>query len=479
MQIVTEADRSLYDDSRQIANARFDYRPTYICYCENDDDVAEALEMAAFQKLKVRVRSGGHQHEGMCSGNGVLIVDLSRINHIEISREWAALGPGAKLADVYEAMGSAGLLFPGGGCGDVRVGGLVQGGGWGPYSRSQGLTCDSLVGFRMVQAPPKLGEAIDVTNDENDPHRTLLWAVRGAGGGNFGVVTNFRFLLDRYSSFITQFTVTWKDKTDKTLVPDVIDDWSKHFPGDGDTRLTSFCRLGTGGDPPALLGGAFLGDPDVCATVLRGLLPKTFARGEMTYQAGIGKRVSQHPDYQPGPSTAAPGHTPNLSDTCAGDPFRHKVSSCFPKTGLGKEAVDIIVRRLGQTATLDNVRRYLSLHCLGGAITNAANRKASCFAWGDKPFMLQYQAWWIDRKDDATCMDWVAGFRDEMHSQGHTVGGFINFPDYDLVPPDILPDRRKALLAQYYGQNLDALIDVKRQYDGDNFFEFPMGIPTK
>jgi FAD/FMN-containing dehydrogenase len=130
----------------------------------------------------------------MCSADGVLIVDLSEIHKITFSTdlETVWIGAGAKLADVYEQMWAKNRILPGGGCGDVRVGGLVQAGGWGPYCRALGLTCDRLFGFRMVMAS---GEKIEVTDAKSDPHSDLFWAVRGGGGGNFGVITEFRFKL--------------------------------------------------------------------------------------------------------------------------------------------------------------------------------------------------------------------------------------------------------------------------------------------
>jgi hypothetical protein len=92
--------------------------------------------------------------------------------------------------------------------------------------------------------------------------------------------------------------------------------------------------------------------------------------------------------------------------------------------------------------------------------------------------MLQYQAWWWDMtRPDITkaCMDWVAGFRDAMRPR-LTEGSFINFPDCDLVSPDV-PDHRRKLLHYYYAGNLTDLMTVKSEYDRTNAFDFPMGIP--
>src|SRR5689334_6667462 len=104
MIIVTPDDPpDVYNAARRISNARFDYRPSFIYYCENREHVQEALAKARSftPRLPVRVRSGGHHHEGMCSGNGVVIIDLSSINCIDVTGDTAWIGAGARLVDVY------------------------------------------------------------------------------------------------------------------------------------------------------------------------------------------------------------------------------------------------------------------------------------------------------------------------------------------------------------------------------------------
>src|SRR6185295_3197142 len=178
------------DAARRISNARFDYlKPRSICYVSTETGVREALRNA---KGPVRIRSGGHNHEGLCSGDDALIIDVSKLNCINIRGTLLTVGPGARLRDLYDAIAEERLLLPGGGCGDVCVGGLVQGAGWGPYSRRLGLTCDQLAGFRMVKAD---GTIVDVSRSDGLPPDALFKAVAGAGGGNFGVVTELRFRL--------------------------------------------------------------------------------------------------------------------------------------------------------------------------------------------------------------------------------------------------------------------------------------------
>ena len=475
-----------YEADRRIANARFDYFPRLICYCSDAGDVAAALKRAADQRLAVRVRSGGHQHEGMCSGDGVLVIDLSQINGIAVSpdRTSAWIGAGAKLGDVYPQLLAENCIVPGGGCDDVRVGGLVQGGGWGLYARALGLTCDHLLGVRMVLANGQAIEAGIGTPEYGD----LLWAVRGAGGGNFGVVTQFHLSLAAVAVPIWQFTLTW---TDPALRHPVMEEWRANFPNHPDRGLTSFCRVSAarGVDPPMIVAGNFLGDEAQLGALLRRLLPGTFARAlfpppqKLHDAPGAGTHRMSHPDYQPGPpqswlvAAGKAGQPP--SATCNGGFYPHKVSSCFPTPSFSAEASRAITTFLDGQPEEPRARRYLSLHGLGGAVADPENRQGSCFPFREKPFMLQYQAWWGDPADKAVqagCLAWIRGFRLSMEHSGFTEGSFINFPDKDLVPPS---EGRRTLLGRYYAGNLEQLIRVKRKYDPSNVFDFDMGIPTQ
>lgn len=491
MRIVRQGDQG-YDDDRRVSNARFDYRPSLICYCDNESDVVDALRMARAGHYAVRVRSGGHQHEGMCSGDGVLVIDVSNMNRIEldVGKEEIRLGPGAKLGDVYAAVWKEGLLFPGGACGDVRVGGLVQGGGWGLFTRALGLTCDRLDRFRMVI--PLLNarheedfHPIAVTTASNDPNADLHWAVCGGGGGNFGVATEAVFKVSPFrtepgsrAEAVTQFTANWSDRD---LLHDVLAEWIARFPGDDEFRLTTFCRLiapGTEGtDKPALVSGNFVGAQHELTTILERLLPRTYAKADIDYkQVALwppadtpGPSIFTHPQYQAGPPR--PGE--DLGSTCSGAYFRHKVSSCYPGPSFGSDAVKAIVDHVNRKP-LAGARRYISLHSLGGvAKGDGSHDVRSCFAFRDKPFLMQYQAWWEAPGLDGVCLDWLATFRNDMRP--YVEGAFINFPDRDLVTTS----DRKTLLRQYYGKNFDRLMGVKQRYDPNDVFDFPMGIPRK
>jgi FAD/FMN-containing dehydrogenase len=179
-----------YDAARRCYNALVDRRPAVIARCAGPDDVAAAFEFARAEELEVAVRGGGHNPAGHCVADGVLVIDLSLLQKVEVDGDAriALSGGGATWLDFDTATQAFGLVTPGGVVGSTGVAGLTFGGGIGHLTAQHGLTCDSLVGAEIVTPD---GTVVHASSDEN---AELLWGLRG-GGGNFGVATRLEFRL--------------------------------------------------------------------------------------------------------------------------------------------------------------------------------------------------------------------------------------------------------------------------------------------
>ena len=155
--------------------------------------VAEAIGYARrHRELPLSVRSRGHGISGRSTNDGGLIVDLRRMNQIEILDEGTRrirVGPGARWMDVAAAIEPYGWALSSGDYGGVGVGGLATAGGIGWLVREHGLTIDHLRQAQIVLAD---GSIVEASAAE---HPDLFWAIRGAGG-NFGIVTAFEFEVD-------------------------------------------------------------------------------------------------------------------------------------------------------------------------------------------------------------------------------------------------------------------------------------------
>ena len=172
-----------YAAAARVYNARFDgARPDAVIEPRDSRDVQAILRWADRHDVRVTARSGGHSYAGYSTlGEGV-VVDLRRLDGIAVRRGDArvSVGAGAHAIAIVDALARHGGAVPLGSCPTVGLGGLALGGGYGLAARAWGLTADNVTAITVVTPDGRL-RRVDRRHDED-----LFWALRGAGGGNFG-----------------------------------------------------------------------------------------------------------------------------------------------------------------------------------------------------------------------------------------------------------------------------------------------------
>ena len=174
-------------------------RPSvYAVAARNAQDVAAAVNFAREHNLRLVVKGGGHSYQGTSNAPDSLLVWTRRMNDIALHDAFVpvgcearaqptravTVGAGAVWSQVYDAVTTRGGGYvQGGGCMSVGVAGLVQSGGFGSFSKAFGLAAASLLQAEVVTADG----AVRTCNDCS--HADLFWALKGGGGGSFGVVT--------------------------------------------------------------------------------------------------------------------------------------------------------------------------------------------------------------------------------------------------------------------------------------------------
>ena len=179
-----------YESARLVFNRAFDRRPALIVRCADASDVARTLDFVQKQNLPLAVRGGGHNRAGFGMCDGGVVIDLSRMNRVDVDpgKGIARAEAGALVRDLDQATQRYGLATTSGGCPTVGIAGLTLGGGEGFLMSKYGAACDNLLSAQLVTVDGSQAEASHTSNPD------LFWAIRG-GGGNFGVATALEYQL--------------------------------------------------------------------------------------------------------------------------------------------------------------------------------------------------------------------------------------------------------------------------------------------
>ena len=240
-QLITE-DHADYDTARAVWNGAIDRRPRLIARCSGSADVAAAVRFARDVRLEIAVRGGGHNVAGTAVCDDGIVIDLSAMRAVWVdpAGRTARVQGGALWGDVDHETQVHGLATTGGIVSHTGVAGLTLGGGIGWLMRKHGLTVDNLLAAEVVTAE---GGIVRASADE---HPDLFWALRG-GGGNFGVVTSFRFALHPVGPTVMAGPVFWA--AEDTL--DVLG-FYRDFVAEAPDELGTVIRLGTIPPLPAI-----------------------------------------------------------------------------------------------------------------------------------------------------------------------------------------------------------------------------------
>jgi FAD/FMN-containing dehydrogenase len=429
------SDHARYDDERAIFNAMIDRRPAIIAKCTSVRDVQDALALARDKDMPVAVRAGGHSVAGFCLNDGGVVIDVRRMNAVEVDRERriARVGAGATWGELDRATQEHGLATTGGRVSTTGVAGLTLGGGSGWLERRHGLACDNLVSVDLVTAD---GRTVTASEDE---HPELFWALHG-GGGNFGIATSFEFAVHPLGPEVLAGLLLW--------------------PGDAGYEVGRTYR-DMALDAPDELGSALVfltGPPEEFVPVhLQG---QTVAALALLWAGDLADGEDAIADLRAlGPEVDLVGPMPYAEFQCMIDdpPGLGNYWSADYHDDFPDDALDTFVKYGFERPS------PLSQQILvpwGGAIrrvpddaTPMTHRDVS---WISHPFAM-----WDVAEDATTNIDWAQSFRRDIAA--HTNGGvYLNFIGHEGE------ERIKAAFGEAKYQRLQ---QVKAQWDPDNVFQ--------
>ncbi|MET9911213.1 FAD-dependent oxidoreductase [Streptomyces sp. NPDC006476] len=441
--------------AHQLYNTRFDgLKPAAVAYVAHADDIRTTLTYARAHGIQVAIRNGGHSYAGWSSGNGKLILDVSELNRIRVGGGQAVVGAGSKLIDVYRALTAKGVTIPAGSCPTVGVSGLVLGGGHGVVSRAYGLTCDSLTEATLITADGKQLTANATTNKD------LFWALRGAGNGNFGVVTELHFRTHPAPQAVSAY-VTWP----WAKAAAVVKAWQEWGPDQPD-EIWSSCHLENGGSPTVSVAAFSLGTYGELQNALDRLASKVGAPARSvtlkrhTYEGAM-EAYAGCSSFPTAAQCHLPGSTPGRSPQGALGRETYAARSDFFDRSISTAGIQTM---LAHIKSVQGGAGSIALTALGGAV-NRVSPTATAFVHRRSRMLAQYIASWRAGTTGTAAQSWLTKTHDAMKPYA-SGAAYQNYTDPTLT------NWRKA----YYGDAAARLTTVKKQYDPNRFFTYPQAL---
>jgi FAD/FMN-containing dehydrogenase len=446
--ITTAADPD-YDEARAVYNAMHDRRPAAVISCVDAADVMATIAAAREAReggFDLAVRGGGHSVPGFGTVDDGLVIDLARMNSVQVDPEkkTARVGGGATLGDADHATYPFGLAVPGGIVSTTGVAGLTLGGGLGYLTRSAGFTIDNLLSADVVLAD---GRQVTASHYQNED---LFWALRG-GGGNFGVVTNFEFQLHEAGDVVGGPLFYEFDDAKAVLqgyreyiaeAPEALG----CFFGWQIAPPLPFIPEERVGDLFCVLVPCWNGPQEETERVLKPLRDFAEVKAEYCHAMSLPALNSLFDDAVP------------------------KGMQNYWKADFITELTDeAIAEHIKHGAHTPHVSSSMHLHPINGA-AQRVGADETAFGHRDKAFSPVVAGIWDDPADNDANIKWVRDYYDAIHPHSGSDGGYVNFMSDD--------DDHRA--PANYGANYARLAAVKAAYDPDNVFHVNQNIePAK
>ena len=426
-----------YDQARTVFYGGVDRRPAVIIKVADANEVARVVNLARESGLELAIRSGGHSVAGHSVSEGGIVLDLSNMKDLQVDAEsrtaWAEAGLTA--GELTTAAAEHGLAVGFGDTGSVGIGGITLGGGVGYLVRKYGLTIDSLLAAEVVTADGQIRHV------DEQIHPDLFWAIRG-GGGNFGVVTRFKFQLHEVPNVVGGMLIL-------PATPEIIAGFMAEAEA-APEELSSIANVMFAPPMPflpqevhgKLIIFAFMvyaGDADAGQ---RALAP---FRALATPLADMLKPMPYPEIYPPEQDEY---HPVAASRTM----FVEKIDLPVAET---------IVNYLQASTAMMKVAQ---LRALGGAMARVPV-DATAFAHRNSRIMVNVAALYENPEEKATHEAWVADFASALLQSDS--GAYVNF---------LGEEGEERIRAAYPGSTWDRLVEVKARYDPNNLFRLNQNI---
>jgi hypothetical protein len=433
--IRSEDDR--YDTARAVFNAMVDRRPALIVRCVGVSDVMRGVEFARSHDVPLSIRGGGHSVAGKAVYDGGLMLDLSPMKGIRVDppQRTAEAQAGLTLGEFDHETQAFGLATTLGVVSVTGIAGLTLGGGLGWLNGLHGLACDNLLSADVVTAD---GQLLTASEEENED---LFWAIRG-GGGNFGVVTSFRYRLHPVGTVLGGGLSYPLSKAHEVLR------FYHEFASGCPDELSTDASLGVApdGSSVVVVSVCYCGPAEEGERVLRPLR-------EFGSPLADNIQPMAYTTLQSAPDARFP-------------PGRQHYWKSSYLRELNDNAVEVMVQFVSE---IPSPTTGVGLQQMHGAASRV-DPTATAFPHRDEHYDFLILSQWVDPAESERNVEWTRSLFEAM--EPYFEGG---------VYVNNLGDEGEDRVREAYGANYERLLALKGKYDPTNFFRLNQNIkpPTE
>ncbi|EPQ49084.1 MULTISPECIES: FAD-dependent oxidoreductase [Mycobacterium] len=413
-----------FTSGKQVFNSLYNNsNPAAVVTVTSQADVEKAVAFAAANKLKIAPRGGGHSYIGASTAVGAMVIDLRGLPggvNFDAGSGTVTVPAGVSLTDVHQVLAGAGRAIPTGSCPTVGVGGLALGGGMGADSRHAGLTCDALRSATVVLPS---GETVTASAED---HPDLFWALRGGGGGNFGVTTAMTFetfpvadsdvvRVDFTPSSAAQVLAGWQT----WLAAADRDTWGlvdmSVSAAQANCHVLATCPAGAGRGVADAIKSVVGAQPT-------GIETKTFNHMELVKYLAGGSSASSPRGFVAGSDVIG------TVNSAAAQAIVAAVGKWPPASGRASALVDTLTGAVGDI-----------------------DPTATAFPWRRQSAVVQWYVETPSSGQTAAATKWINSAHQAV--QQFSVGGYVNYLEANTAP------------SRYFGSNLSRLTQIRQRYD--------------
>lgn len=469
---------------RYVATANLIYRfstPPCVVQPKCACDVRDIIKIAKPLKIPITIKNGGHSYAGGSTTNIGILMELGLMNEVNLDKQsnTVTVQGGALWFHVYKKLVSQhldGYVVNGGRCPTVGASGFMLGGGLSPFTRSFGMGCDTLEEITIVTAD---GDEVSVSqwDDANSKKGKLFWALRGAGGGNFGVVIEMKLALKQLKgNSVVAGRYTWypESKAMNASMTIMNSFYTRNWPDEMTIDSSWLCEL----DKKEFeLGIRFLvyyngGWKDferaIDVWTLQNALPEHEELKKQLKQRSLEEKSSRFLHE----TLAAQWVEETKKSFPTNRAYQIYTSFVFKNDRKSIEDITRIIRQgmkefRIQFAGEKGLLQVTFIHSGGAA--NTKKRDATAYRWRGCIYHAYIMIQWEEKWLELNMRTFLDKMKPKLSPYGMVRGAtFINFPD-DTLKPEV---HEKS----YYGMNYQELRRIKKMWDKDNYFSWPQGI---